>query len=98
MNKGESIMDEQEKLKANLLSCLKLNESEEILHINKYSEKKLLQIKDLAKYNDPDAFPEEIFPIVEKNYGVLQGGKKKYYEYHEFEVFTNNRVIFFGLT
>lgn len=66
-------MGENEKLKEQVLPYLKLKESEEILHINKYSEKKLLQVKDLANYHDSDAIPEEIFPIVEKNFRIFQG-------------------------
>ncbi len=90
-------MDETEQLKVDLIPYLKLREAEEILHINKYSEKKILWIDELAKYHDPDAIPKKFFQITEKNYGIFQGGKKKYYEYNEIEIVTNYRVFFMGL-
>ena len=90
-------MEESKKLESDLLPFLKLRETEEILCINKYREKKILLLKDLAKYHDPDALPEDIFPIIEKNYEIFKGSKQKCYEYHEIEVLTNYRVIFLGL-
>ena len=89
-------MEESETLKAELLPYLKLKESEEILTINQYTEKKTLAAKELAKYHDPDAIPKKYFPIKEKNLELFRG-KQKYYEYQEIEVITNYRVIFLGL-
>ncbi|MHA1542608.1 MAG: hypothetical protein ACTSQH_06505 [Candidatus Hodarchaeales archaeon] len=79
-------MEDTEKIQAELLPYLKLQESEEILVINRSDEKKILPIRELAKYHDPDALPEHFFPTKGKNY-----------EYNEIEIFTSQRVIFLCL-
>lgn len=79
-------MGDTENLKAILLPYLKLNDSEEILYINKFTEKKILPIRSLAKYHDPNTLPEEIFKKKGKNY-----------VYHDIEILTNQRIGFFCL-
>ena len=79
-------MEDTDNLKADLLPYLNLQDSEEILVINRYNEKKILPIKDLAKYHDPNQLSENFFPIKGKNY-----------EYYDIDIVTNYRVLFFCL-
>jgi len=68
-----------------VLPYLQLRDGEKFLFVKQF-EGKSLQIKYLEKYHEPEKFPEHLITI-----------KKDMYEYDQFDIITNFRLIKFGL-
>jgi len=68
-----------------VLPYLQLRDGEKLLFV-KLFEGNELQIKYLEKYHEPEKFPKHLITI-----------KKDRYEYDQFDIITNFRLIKFGL-
>ena len=68
-----------------VLPYLQLRDGEKFLFVKQF-EGKSLQIKYLEKYHEPEKFPEHLITI-----------KKDSYEFDQFEIITNFRLIKFGI-
>lgn len=79
-------MEEIDTLKTDLLPYLNLQDSEEILVINRYNEKKILPIKDLAKYHDPTQLPKK-FPYNGEIIIIADIFKKVWHEFYGYNFF-----------